>query len=274
MLKNTKTSVLFLLMSINVHAEITQPVISDEIKAFTEQTIKDRSSVRVNAYQLSKPKTTEKIKRGIEAMIEQNKQQQVKHTKSVKQLFDKTINNKAWKAKQAHYLKRFNKELGIKDKSNDENMQVSGHRLYLFVSSSMQKNKMRTYARQLSKYPNAQMLLRGFIGGGKKMQPTMTYIKSIIVKNENCKGVRCATHQANVNIDPVLFQRYQITKVPTLVYVDELTGGNYCSEGNTDVVNASGVHKFTGLAPLKYMIKELAETTKLTKLEKLYQQFQ
>jgi hypothetical protein len=31
---------------------------------------------------------------------------------------------------------------------------------------------------QLTKYPNAQMIMRGFIGGGKKMQPTMAYIKS------------------------------------------------------------------------------------------------
>jgi hypothetical protein len=63
------------------------------------------------------------------------------------------------------------------------------------------------------------MIMRGFIGGGKKMQPTMAYIKSIITKDAHCnRGVACKTYKTKFNIDPVLFQRYQITQVPTLVY--------------------------------------------------------
>jgi hypothetical protein len=37
-----------------------------------------------------------------------------------------------------------------------------------------------------------------------------------------------------------------------------LLGGGYCSEGNTKIVNTKGVHKFIGLAPIKYMVSELA----------------
>jgi hypothetical protein len=51
-------------------------------------------------------------------------------------------------------------------------------------------------------------------------------------------------NKTKFNIDPVLFQRYQITQVPTLVYVDDISGGGYCSEGNTKIVNTKGVHKF------------------------------
>ncbi len=253
-----------ILLSLSIHLmanDIALPEINNDMRSVAKEAI---SNARIEAVNIKKPTINDTLKHKIYGLTKQVQQQSEAHNVSVKNLLDKTVNNKAWVFKQAQLIKGASKDLGVDDETQVETL--SGHRLYLFISSSMPKNKVRQYARQLSKYPNTQMVMRGFIGGGRKMQPTMKYIKSIIVKNENCNGVDCKTYTTKINIDPVLFQRYGIDKVPTLVYVDKLSGANYCSEGNADIVHANGVHKFTGLAPIKYMISELADKTKLSKL--------
>jgi len=256
--------IILLLSSPLIASDITLPVISNEVRNLAKESI---SNARIKAVNLSKPVASKNFQQKVNAIVKTAKQQIGKQTQNVQTMLDKTIRNSNWKLKQAQLIKAFKKDHNV---DKQETQVVSGHRLYLFVSSSMPKNKMRTYARQLQKYPNAQMIMRGFIGGAKKMQPTMAYIKSIIVKNKDCSiGVACKTVKTKINIDPVLFQRYNITKVPTLVYVNELSGASYCSEGNTDIVNASGVHKFTGLAPLKYMLSELSNATNIGRLKTL-----
>lgn len=257
-------SIIILLLSNPLIADIYLPEVSNEMWQLVDKSV--RSKARIDAFNIKKPVIDQALKKQVKQLGEQSDKNIAKYHPLVKSLVDKTINNKAWKFKQSQLIKGLNKDLDIEEQKNTE---ISGHRLYLFVSSSMPKNKMRQYVRQLPKYPNAQILIRGFIGGGKKMRPTMAYLKSIITKDENCSGIHCKTYKTKFNIDPVLFQRYQISKVPALVYVDELSGASYCSEGNTNIVNARGVHKFVGLAPIKYMIQVLADKTKLAKLEQL-----
>ncbi|SMN15747.1 hypothetical protein CRYPA_1752 [uncultured Candidatus Thioglobus sp.] len=244
---------------------ITLPEISNEMRELAKQAV---SKSRIEALNIKLPTIDQVTKNKAKQLSQVLEHRAQKNHVAVDELLNKTVRNSAWKFKQSQLIKGLNKTLEVDDQVKPS---VSGHRLYLFVSSSIPKTKMRQYAKDLVKYPNAQMVMRGFIGGAKKMQPTMAYIKSIIVKNESCINISCKNYNTKINIDPVLFNRYGINKVPTLVYVDELSGGGYCSEGNTDIVNAQGVHRFTGLAPLKYMIRELAEATKLTKLEQLYQ---
>lgn len=262
------------LIATNIAAaeEITLPVISDEIMEFSKEAAISKSAARSAAYGSSKPLISEALERNVKAMVDLSIRQQLQQNTTIQQLLNKTINNKDWKNNQSKYIQAFNKELDLGEQTTQTTQggQVSGHRIYLFISSSIPTKNMRQYAKELTKYPNAQIVMRGFIGGANKMQPTMAYIKSIIAKDESCMSINCKNYNTKINIDPVLFNRYGITKVPTLIYVDELSGANYCSEGNTDIVKANGVHRFTGLAPLSYMIRELAETTKLVKLEQLY----
>lgn len=277
-------NILILLLSVAVSmitstvtmANIALPELSQEMRNLANET--NQSNARLNAFAVTKPVISQSTHKHVKSLVKwanQNKQQQ--HT-TVSTLVDTTINNSTWQFKQAQQIKSLSNDFNMSNQQSNNSQQndnnqhsqaVSGHRLYLFVSSSIPKAKMRAYARQLQKYKNAQMIMRGFMGGGKKMQPTMSYIKSIITKADHCNGVHCPTYKIQFNIDPVLFQRYNITKVPTLVYVDNLSGAGYCSEGNGDIVSAKGVHRFVGLAPLKYMISELAQTTQLPKLRQL-----
>lgn len=258
-------SIILLSLASPVVAEIALPEISKEMRDLVNKSV--QSKARIDAFNVKKPVIDKALKNRVNDLSHQLNKRTKTYQSNVKKLVDQTINNKAWKFKQAQLIKGLNKELDVDNEDNKKTL--SGHRLYLFVSSSMPKDKMRTYARQLQKYPNSKMIMRGFIGGSKKMQPTMAYIKSVITKDVACSGIQCKTVKTKFDIDPVLFQRYNISKVPALIYVDELSGASYCSEGNSDIVNAVGVHKFVGLAPLKYMIQVLAEKTNLPKLEQL-----
>lgn len=261
-----KFIILLLLTNPLLANNIVLPEIIDDMRELAKEAV---SNARIKAVNVRKVTPSKELIDQVEKLARLTEKQSKTHSNTVKILLDKTVRNVKWKAKQKQLIQSLHKTLDVEDESQQSEA-VSGHRLYLFVSSSMPKDKMRQYARQLTKYPNAQMIMRGFIGGGKKMQPTMAYIKSIITKDEHCnRGVACKTYSTKFNIDPVLFQRYKITQVPTLIYVDEISGGSYCSEGNTKVVNAKGVHKFVGLAPIKYMVSELAEQTKLSKLQLL-----
>lgn len=248
-------------------AEITLPKLSPEIRALANQAAANKSNARVLGLQLTKPTiSTQTINNIKKYAISVNKEP---HSKQVKQLLNQTINNSQWQQTKNKLINNLYKKTNT---NTDNNQTRSGHRIYLFVSSSIPTDKLRQYTRQLASLPNAQIILRGFIGGGKKMAPTMRFIKDLLVKDKTCHGITCKTYNTSVNIDPVLFNRYNISRVPSLIYVDILTGANWCSEGNAKLTTAKGVHQFTGLAPLKYMLRELAQASKNPNLTKLYEE--
>jgi type-F conjugative transfer system pilin assembly protein TrbC len=98
----------------------------------------------------------------------------------------------------------------------------SAERLYILVSSSVPLTTLRAYARDLDRlrHPHIAIVFRGFIGGMKKIKPTLDYIRTILAKNGICKqgDPECATYAATVQIDPLIFQRYGIEEVPAFVY--------------------------------------------------------
>ena len=184
-----------------------------------------------------------------------------------KQKIKKIINSKSYQTNRTKAFAQVKRSLNI---PVTQDQSISGHRFYLFVSSTIPEKNLRSYARQLAQIPNAKLVLRGFIGGAKKMAPTLKFIKKSSKKNPFCsKGINCPTHKIDFIIDPVLFQRYNIKKVPTLVFVENLTGSNNCSEGNTNLTTATGIHQFTGLAPISHMLTELEKSTNSPTLKQI-----
>jgi type-F conjugative transfer system pilin assembly protein TrbC len=251
-MRNVFLSTLILIISNFANAEIVLPEVDISMREKAKQSI---TNARKQAISIKKPIINKAMLKDVGDLVNASKNKEKSQKKTVQNLINNTVNNSVWKQNQAKMLSTIGSKFGIETKDIDK--QLSGSRLYFFISSSMPKDKVRKYVKKLSKYPQSQILLRGFIGGGKKMRPTMNYIKSIIAKNENCQTYKCPNHKVVVNIDPVLFERYGVDKVPALVGVDNISGDGYCSEGNTDVVSVSGVNKFVGLAPISYMLREL-----------------
>lgn len=193
-----------------------------------------------------------------------NSQQNI-YKKDAELLIQNTIYNNNWLENKNKLLKDFVNNNNI----NSQSPINKNNRIYLFISSSIPKNNIRKYVADIEKYPNAQIILNGFIGGVEELKPTIKYIYSILKKDKNCKKTKCDTYKVQINIDPILFTRYKIKVVPSLIYVNSINASNFCSEGNSDIVKVDGVHKFTGLVPISYMIKRLAEESDLDELKEL-----
>jgi len=102
--------------------------------------------------------------------------------------------------------------------------------LYLFVSSSVPLNTLRSYAAMIDRARTSRiiMVLRGFVGGMKKIRPTMEFIGEVLKKDPGCnlakekyptRGHKCDSYQVNIQVDPQLFQRFGIEEVPALAYL-------------------------------------------------------
>lgn len=99
-------------------------------------------------------------------------------------------------------------------------------RIYIFVSSSVPIETLRNYARDLDRLgdPAVFMVLRGFVDGMKRVKPTMDFVGKIITEDANCDIAknRCRAYRVNIKIDPLLFRKYGITRVPAAVYAPDV----------------------------------------------------
>jgi type-F conjugative transfer system pilin assembly protein TrbC len=109
-------------------------------------------------------------------------------------------------------------------KSPEEGALDSGERFYLFVSSSMPLETLRNYAADLARLndPRFTMVLRGFIGGARRIAPTASFIADVLKANPDCDlgpTRECAMRDIPFIMDPLLFRRSGIAQVPAVVYI-------------------------------------------------------
>ncbi|MCC6503803.1 MAG: hypothetical protein IT362_11810 [Deltaproteobacteria bacterium] len=107
-------------------------------------------------------------------------------------------------------------------------------RIYIFVSSSVPKDTLRNYARDLDRLgqPRMSIVMRGFVGGMTKVRPTLEFLRGVLFKDETCDYDKCEAYRAPALIDPLLFRRYGIEAVPAIVYAKGVRVVNFTvSEG-------------------------------------------
>ena len=135
-------------------------------------------------------------------------------------------------------------------------------RIYLFVSSSVPISTLRNYARDLDRLgdPNVFMVLQGFVGGMKRVKPTMDFVRKIITEDADCdiQKNKCSVYKVNVKIDPLLFRKYGITRVPAAVYVPDVRITDVTlSEGMEANAKTGDHYVLRGDASLAYMLETL-----------------
>ena len=98
-------------------------------------------------------------------------------------------------------------------------------RIYLFISSSVPVSTLRSYAAMIdhARADQVVMVLRGFVDGMRKIRPTINFIGEILKKDQDCDFTqeKCESYQANIQVDPMLFQRFSIDEVPALVFLPD-----------------------------------------------------
>jgi len=106
------------------------------------------------------------------------------------------------------------------DVKNDTEKILSNEQIYIFISSSMPVSTIRNYVQDVAYLgdPNIKFVMRGFVDGIKKFGPTRKFIWSVLKKDPSCKG-RCEVYKATLQVNPVLYRRFNIESVPAILYV-------------------------------------------------------
>jgi type-F conjugative transfer system pilin assembly protein TrbC len=145
-------------------------------------------------------------------------------------------------------------------------------RLYIFVSASMPVEALRNYAAAIDRIgdPNVLMVMRGFAGGMKAWGNMLDFSSRVLARDRSCDARKdqCDLYRANLQVDPLLFRRYGVSVVPTVVYargVQRLDAA--MSEGLNDVATVSGFHAIRGDVSLEYLLESIRSETKSASIE-------
>lgn len=144
-------------------------------------------------------------------------------------------------------------------------------RIYLFVSSSIPRSTLKTYAADLDKLKdeNIVMVMRGFVDGVKYIKPTLDLISNVLKKDPACDSSRnqCDAFQAGIHIDPVLFSRYDIQTVPAIVYARGVRESNLEAGQGRDENQAGDAFRVSGDVTLEYALEMILKETRSSQIE-------
>ena len=142
----------------------------------------------------------------------------------------------------------------------------ANERIYVFLSSSIPTETLRRYTSAAGALGdrNVRFVMRGFIGGAKYMKPTLRFVKDLLLEDPGCDPLKstCRTYDTAVIIDPMLFERYHITRVPAFVYatVSDLKDPEK-SEGLESNINIRAFHTVYGDVNFEYVLEAFEKET-------------
>lgn len=174
---------------------------------------------------------------------EQNIPEPMKPTKEVEDALkniQETVNSKQFMDSMKQYQDAIRQQFDVNPTINNARERTSSNdpfevspslspneRIYVFISSSVPKSTLKNYIRDVDRLndPNITLVMRGFVGeeGIKFFKPTQRFILGLLLMDDKCKwesGEKCKMYRSMVQIDPMLFSRYEITSVPAMVYAD------------------------------------------------------
>lgn len=143
-------------------------------------------------------------------------------------------------------------------------------RIYIFISSSVPKETLRNYARDLDALgqPRMSIVMRGFVGGMTKVRPTLEFLRGVLFKDETCDYDKCEAYRAPALIDPLLFRRYGIEAVPAIVYARGVKGvDSTVSEGVKEVAETGDYYILYGDAVLDGALEVLNSVARVRSLD-------
>ena len=149
-----------------------------------------------------------------------------------------------------------------KDKEAPKGKLAESERVYVFISSAMPLATIRNYAASVARLgdPNVSLVMRGFVDGMTKIQPTIGFIASVLQRDQACRPQDgdCEMLPAGLVVDPLLFRRYRIDRVPAVVYARGLKAEDAgLSEGDPKNTAISDHYAAYGDASLEYLLDQI-----------------
>ena len=128
--------------------------------------------------------------------------------------------------------------------------------LYIFVSTSMSKQLLRTYANEAGKYGGV-LVLKGLPNNSfKELSKLVTEL--VDTKDQNQRKDLEISQNSNFQIDDEAFDKFNITSVPTIILSRE---DKYFPNQNEKVI----YDKIIGNVGIKYALRQFSETGELQK---------
>ncbi len=133
-------------------------------------------------------------------------------------------------------------------------------RIYIFISKSVPRETLRSYIQAVDRLrdPNVSLVLRGFVDGMKMFGPTLEFVRELLVKDPGCDVLKskCPTYVAEIRIDPLLFRRYGIDRVPAITYARGVSVQDaQMSEGREDNSTVRNFYTVYGDVSLEYALE-------------------
>ncbi|MGB3224814.1 MAG: TrbC family F-type conjugative pilus assembly protein [Desulforhopalus sp.] len=133
---------------------------------------------------------------------------------------------------------------------------TSTEKVYLFFSSSVPDETVQAYITTIVKAgdPNLIPVMRGWVKSMADTRADVAYFSRVLQKDLACRKSRepCQHYQVEINLQPSLFTKYGITRVPAVVYE-----------------NGSDAYLIQGDAGLDYLLERINREAKSTALASL-----
>ncbi len=147
----------------------------------------------------------------------------------------------------------------VPEGNSSSNILATEEKLYLFLSSSMPDETVHNYLRAIVQTSSSEIfpVMKGMVKGMADKKANLKYFSRILKNDLDCNDQReiqgvCSRFKVPIKMNPMLFKRFEINRVPTLVY----------TSANETVV----IH---GDASLVYLLEKINSEVKSTGLEKL-----
>jgi len=169
-------------------------------------------------------------------------------------LYDKQTN---WQQHLGKYKNRSNKTLeNLKAKNSETDMSNNqflnyDEKIFIIISSSMPKHILQNYFQMLQNVnTDVTFVLRGTIGGVKKVMPTLNWIQEVLTKADNTR------YEYNIMIEPRIVSKYKIEQVPAVLYIKNYHP-SYIEENSNEEF-----YTYYGAIDIDYALKKINENVK------------
>ena len=177
-------------------------------------------------------------------------------------LYDKKIN---WQQHLGQYKNRTNtaleqlKDEGAVSTEMSTNQYLEhNEKLFIVISSSIPKHILKNYFEMLQNVnTDVTFVLRGTIGGVKKIKPTLDWIQEILTKNDNTR------YEYNVIIEPRIVDKYKIERLPAVLYVK-----NY-NPSYTEEITDEEQYLYYGAVDIDYALEKINGDIKSSGIKKI-----
>lgn len=138
----------------------------------------------------------------------------------------------------------------------------ANERIYIYVSSSMPENLVKTYLEYAEKSGGViHVAIRGFIGGPAKIMPTQEWVQKMATREDG-------THRdVGIEINPTIQMEYGIRNVPAVLYIKNYNPINETHTGQFEKDDDYWISY--GAVDLIYAIEQIEKASKINSFKTL-----